>query len=101
MPPAKSGAASAFYWAGAPSCAPRPPAHAPERRSRHPYGRSMTARLSLGFDLGFTDLYEREGLAQLDGHFLGYLGGRDGALKGRLEAARAAPADVAGEPESE
>ena len=30
----------------------------------------MTARLALGFDLGFDDLYDREGLARLDDRFL-------------------------------
>src|SRR6185312_2956679 len=61
----------------------------------------MTARLALGFDLGFDDLYDREGLAKLDRSFLGYLGARDGGLREQLEAARAAPGDVKGDPESE
>jgi NADPH-dependent glutamate synthase beta subunit-like oxidoreductase/NAD(P)H-flavin reductase len=61
----------------------------------------MTASLSLGFDLGFDDLHQRAGLTRLDASFLGFLGERDGALRQRLEAARLAPAEVAGEAESE
>src|SRR5579862_3050367 len=61
----------------------------------------MTARLALGFGLGFTDLYDRAGLARLDAQFLAWLGERDGDLAQRLQSARANPASVAGEPESE
>src|SRR5262252_2229352 len=65
------------------------------------HGRFMNASLSLGFDLSFDDLHSREGLARVDASFLDYLGERDGELKGRLEAARASPAAVKGDPESE
>ena len=61
----------------------------------------MTASLALGFDLCFDDLHSREGLARLDARFLTSLGERDGELKGRLEAARADPASVKGDAESE
>jgi NADPH-dependent glutamate synthase beta subunit-like oxidoreductase/NAD(P)H-flavin reductase len=61
----------------------------------------MTASLALGFDLSFDDLHTRDGLTRLDGRFLGWLGERDGDLSQRLEAARAAPAAVKGEAESE
>ncbi|HEY1426326.1 MAG TPA: hypothetical protein VGF50_06605, partial [Caulobacteraceae bacterium] len=65
----------------------------------------MTARLApsldLGFDLGFDDLYDRAGLAKVDARFLGFLGERDGELRERLAAARAAPEEVKGDPESE
>ncbi len=61
----------------------------------------MTARLALGFDLGFDDLYDRDGLARLDARFLGWLGERDDELKARLEAARADPVAVKGDAESE
>jgi NADPH-dependent glutamate synthase beta subunit-like oxidoreductase/NAD(P)H-flavin reductase len=44
-----------------------------------------------GFDIRFEDLYAREGLLRVDAAFLGFLGGRDPALRERLEAARAAP----------
>src|ERR1700761_4728789 len=61
----------------------------------------MTASLALGFDLSFDDLHSRDGLARLDTRFLAFLGERDGELKGRLEAARADPASVKGDAESE
>ena len=61
----------------------------------------MTASLALGFDLAFADLYDRGGVAKVDQAFLCYLGERDGSLRERLEAARAAPGEVAGDPESE
>jgi NADPH-dependent glutamate synthase beta subunit-like oxidoreductase/NAD(P)H-flavin reductase len=61
----------------------------------------MTASLALGFDARFDDLYGRDGLVKLDGKFLDYLGARDGGLRERLEAARAEPASVKGEAESE
>ena len=60
----------------------------------------MTA-LTLGFDLSFDDLHSREGLAKLDDSFLDFLGARDGELRQRLEAARAAPAACEGEAQSE
>jgi NADPH-dependent glutamate synthase beta subunit-like oxidoreductase/NAD(P)H-flavin reductase len=47
--------------------------------------------LRLAHGLAFADLYRREGLAQLDGHFLGALAAADTALHGRLVAARASP----------
>jgi NADPH-dependent glutamate synthase beta subunit-like oxidoreductase/NAD(P)H-flavin reductase len=61
----------------------------------------MTASLALGFDLSFDDLHSREGLGRLDAQFLAFLGERDGELEGRLEAARADPASVKGDAESE
>src|SRR5579872_1287676 len=51
----------------------------------------MTARLDLGFDFAFDDLYDREGLVRLDGRFLSFLADRDRELKTKLEAARQAP----------
>jgi NADPH-dependent glutamate synthase beta subunit-like oxidoreductase/NAD(P)H-flavin reductase len=62
---------------------------------------SMTANLVPGFDLSFDDLYSRDGLAAIDSKFIGYLKSRDAALAGRLVAARADPAALAGKPESE
>jgi NADPH-dependent glutamate synthase beta subunit-like oxidoreductase/NAD(P)H-flavin reductase len=61
----------------------------------------MTAHLVPGFDLTFDALYSREGLAALDGKFIGYLTSRDAALAERLVAGRANPAALAGKPESE
>jgi len=61
----------------------------------------MTASLNLGFDAAFDDLHDRDGLVRLDARFLDFLGGRDGALKARLEAARAAPEALAREAHSE
>ena len=61
----------------------------------------MTASLSLGFDVSFADLHSRVGLGRVDARFLDYLGERDGELRGRLDAARAAPDALKGDPESE
>ena len=61
----------------------------------------MTASLSLGFDLGFDDLYGREGLAKVDARFLEFLGQRDSELRQRLQAGRAAPEAARGDAESE
>jgi NADPH-dependent glutamate synthase beta subunit-like oxidoreductase/NAD(P)H-flavin reductase len=47
--------------------------------------------LRLAHGLAFDDLYRREGLAKLDGHFLGALAAADPARHGRLVAARASP----------
>jgi len=47
--------------------------------------------LKLSHDLTIADLYQREGLARLDGIFLKRLDTEAGALLGRLKAARAAP----------
>ena len=61
----------------------------------------MTASLTLGFDVRFDDLYERVGLAKIDGRFLDWLGAREPALRERLDAGRQAPAEIKGEAESE
>src|SRR5262249_35579960 len=50
----------------------------------------MTESLSLAFDLKLADLYRRDGLARLDGRFVGVLKERDADLHNRLMAARAA-----------
>ncbi|MBX9946863.1 MAG: FAD-dependent oxidoreductase [Reyranella sp.] len=55
-------------------------------------------RLSHGF--GFTDLYDREGLARLDAAFAGWLQAADTGLHARLMAARAAPDALAVKDES-
>ncbi|MFA6312007.1 MAG: pyridine nucleotide-disulfide oxidoreductase [Sterolibacterium sp.] len=47
--------------------------------------------LKLSHDLNIADLYQRQGLARLDGIFLKRLGEDDNALHARLLAARAAP----------
>jgi NADPH-dependent glutamate synthase beta subunit-like oxidoreductase/NAD(P)H-flavin reductase len=54
--------------------------------------------LRLAHDLAFEDLYRPEGLARIDRLFLESL---DGELRGKLEAARLAPASLAAKPESE
>jgi hypothetical protein len=61
----------------------------------------MTDSLTLGFGLGFEDLYRREGLVRLDGCFVDFLRRRNADLHNRLMAARAAPEQVAGKPESD
>jgi NADPH-dependent glutamate synthase beta subunit-like oxidoreductase/NAD(P)H-flavin reductase len=61
----------------------------------------MTEGLALGFDLRFEDLYCRDGLVRLDGCFVDFLKDRNANLHNRLMAARAAPEQVAGKPESE
>ncbi len=61
----------------------------------------MTGELSLAFGLGFEDLYTRDGLARIDGLFLGHLGATDPALRARLLAARAEPHTLDGKAESE
>ena len=61
----------------------------------------MLPSSSLGFGFDFPDFYDREELVRLDARFLAVLADRDPALHGRLMAARAAPDDVAGKPESE
>ena len=47
--------------------------------------------MKLGFDIRFSDLYEREGLLRVDAAFLAFLREADGALHGRVVAARATP----------
>src|SRR5690348_7282977 len=47
--------------------------------------------MQLGFDIRFSDLYEREGLLRVDAAWLAFLGEADGALRERLLAARADP----------
>src|SRR5438045_1007148 len=55
--------------------------------------------MKLGFDLRFSDLYEREGLTRVDAAFLGFLGEADRALTEKLESARKQP--LAGKAESD
>jgi NADPH-dependent glutamate synthase beta subunit-like oxidoreductase len=47
--------------------------------------------MKLAFDLRFSDLYEREGLARVDAAFLAFLGEADAALRDRLLASRNSP----------
>jgi NADPH-dependent glutamate synthase beta subunit-like oxidoreductase/NAD(P)H-flavin reductase len=54
----------------------------------------MTASLVLGFDIQFSALYSREGLATLDDRFIKFLRRRNPELHDRLASARATP-DVA------
>ena len=61
----------------------------------------MTESLTLGCDLRFADLHGRDGLVRLDGHFVDFLQAQDAELHNRLMAARAAPEQVAGKPESD
>jgi NADPH-dependent glutamate synthase beta subunit-like oxidoreductase/NAD(P)H-flavin reductase len=44
--------------------------------------------MQLGFDIRFSDLYEREGLLRVDAAFLGFLGDADAALRDKLIASR-------------
>jgi NADPH-dependent glutamate synthase beta subunit-like oxidoreductase/NAD(P)H-flavin reductase len=44
--------------------------------------------MQLGFDIRFSDLYEREGLRRVDAAFLAFLGDADAALRDRLTASR-------------
>jgi NADPH-dependent glutamate synthase beta subunit-like oxidoreductase/NAD(P)H-flavin reductase len=55
--------------------------------------------MKLGFGIEFGDLYERAGLLRVDAAFREFLAGADGALAGRLAAARAQP--PAGKEESD
>ena len=57
--------------------------------------------LSLSFGLRFEDLYEREGLQQLDQRFLDFLRDAEATLHERLVAARAAPSSLAYRDEAE
>jgi len=50
-----------------------------------------STRMQLGFDLRFSDLYEREGLLRVDAAFLAFLGEADAALRERLLGAREQP----------
>jgi NADPH-dependent glutamate synthase beta subunit-like oxidoreductase/NAD(P)H-flavin reductase len=61
----------------------------------------MTEGITLAFGLRFADLYHRDGLVRLDGCFVDFLKVQDPQLHGRLMAARAAPEQAAGKPESE
>ena len=61
----------------------------------------MTESLTLGCDLRFADLHGRDGLVRLDGHFVNFLKAQNADLHNRLMAARAAPEQVAGKPESD
>jgi len=53
---------------------------------------SAVPSLTLSFDIQFSDLYNRPGLARLDAQFLAWLRTADAALCERLEAARRDPA---------
>ena len=55
--------------------------------------------LRLAHGLAFEDLYRRDGLVRLDGHFLAFLEGADPSLRSRLIAARGDPDSV--EPKAE
>ena len=55
--------------------------------------------MQLGFDIRFSDLYEREGLLRVDRAFLAFVAEANGALRDRLLAARAQP--PAGKDESD
>jgi NADPH-dependent glutamate synthase beta subunit-like oxidoreductase/NAD(P)H-flavin reductase len=57
--------------------------------------------MQLGFGIRFDHLYERDGLLKVDGAFVEFLGGADGALRDRLVTARADPAACAGKAESD
>jgi NADPH-dependent glutamate synthase beta subunit-like oxidoreductase/NAD(P)H-flavin reductase len=57
--------------------------------------------LNLGFDLQFSDLYERQGLIAVDAAFLAELAASDAALHARLIAARREPAGVDAKQESQ
>ncbi|HSE77524.1 MAG TPA: FAD-dependent oxidoreductase [Alphaproteobacteria bacterium] len=59
------------------------------------------AALSLGFGLSFPDLYDRAGLARLDGLFIDRLRSDDIELHNRLAQARATPAGLAAKDESD
>ncbi|MDP7468233.1 MAG: hypothetical protein QGF13_01280, partial [Alphaproteobacteria bacterium] len=48
-------------------------------------------KISLGHDLAFEDLYNREGLQRVDALFLEHLGAVEKGLYDRLLAARAVP----------
>ncbi len=61
----------------------------------------MTEALFLGFGLRFEDLYCRDGLLRLDRCFVDVLETRNPDLHDRLMAARAAPEQFAGKPESD
>ena len=61
----------------------------------------MSERFAPGFGLDFGDFYSRDGLVRLDARFVAFLHERNPDLHGRLMAARAAPDDLAGKPESE
>ena len=61
----------------------------------------MTEGITLAFGLRFADLYDRDGLVRLDGCFVDFLKVQDPQLHGRLMAARAAPEQAAGKPESD
>ena len=52
---------------------------------------------SLSHGLGFTDLYDREGLVRLDAAFVGWLKESHVEAHARLMAARAAPGCAGGQ----
>ncbi len=57
--------------------------------------------LNLGFNLQFTDLYERRGLLKVDAAFLAELEASDAALHARLAAARREPTSIDAKGESQ
>jgi NADPH-dependent glutamate synthase beta subunit-like oxidoreductase/NAD(P)H-flavin reductase len=57
--------------------------------------------MQLGFGIGFSDLYERDGLVRLDRAFLDFVGAADAALLQRLVAARADPTALPPKAESD
>ncbi len=59
------------------------------------------SELTLGFGLGFHDLYDHAGLARLDRAFLEHLAADDACLANRLLTARAAPDSLEAKTESE
>src|SRR4051812_15593759 len=61
----------------------------------------MAQSLSLGFGLRFNDLYGRDGLVQVDRHFLDFLAQQNLELHAGLCSARAAPDGIAGKLESD
>ncbi len=61
---------------------------------------SSAADLDLAFDFGFADLYDQASLPRLDERFLANLKSADPELAGRLDAARAAPAELSALDES-
>ncbi|HYC37147.1 MAG TPA: FAD-dependent oxidoreductase [Usitatibacter sp.] len=62
---------------------------------------SSASPLALAFGLRFQDLYTRDGLVSIDGHFTGALAAADAPLHARYLAARAAPQSLAYKEEAE
>ena len=62
---------------------------------------TLRAPLTLAHGLQFEDLYRREGLVRIDGHFVDFLETAEAGLAGRLRAARADPAALDAKAESQ